>query len=135
MNYIKCIQNQVYLEGHEGETYGDLTVGAVYKALPYNPETDGPRQPDNKRPYMVRVRGEFSNEPGGEDGYLYPVDYFEPFTPNLDSNAIATVTVHLPADLKQVLHAEALDSGRPVSQLVRAWMEAQLDLPAHGQPA
>ena len=76
-----------------------------------------------------------SGEPGGEDGYLYPLDYFEPFTPNLATQATATVTLHVPPDLKQVLHAEALDSGRPVSKLMREWVEAQLDLAANGQPA
>jgi hypothetical protein len=120
--YVKCIKNQNYFKGHEHETYGDLIVGAIYKLRPFNPETDIPG--------MVRIIGEFSRTPGGEGGYLYPADYFEPFTPDLQADATASITVRLPPDLRHILHAEALDGSSTMSALAREWLTEHLDLAA-----
>jgi hypothetical protein len=40
------------------------------------------------------------------------------------------VTAHLPPWLKGVLYAEAVAADKPVSALLREWIEDRLDLPA-----
>ena len=120
--YVKCVDNRVYFKGFEGQTYGDLEIGKVYKVFPFNEQTDIEG--------MVRVRGEWSNEPGAEDGYLYPVRYFEPFDPMLQEQATSTLTIHLPPDLRLLLHAEALSQGKSMSLLLREWATERLDLPS-----
>jgi hypothetical protein len=61
---------------------------------------------------------------------LYPIDYFEPFIPDIHGQATATATVHLPPDLRNVLRAEALAAGKSISALLREWIDERLDLPA-----
>jgi hypothetical protein len=121
--YVKCVKNDTYFQDDLAESFIELKIGAVYKVWPFNPETDIEG--------MVRVRGEFPNEPGSEEGYLYPVDYFEPFIPDIKEQATATATVHLPPDLRNILRAEVLAAGKSISTLRRGWIDERLDLPEH----
>lgn len=125
MSYVKCINNQPYIQppGHPPQTkplFG-LTIGKVYKVI-------ADRTAENRG--LIRVIDESFGESGSEDGYLYPADYFEPFTLNGRSQGIAPVTFYLNEYLKGVLHAEAVAADKPVSALVREWVEEHLDLPA-----
>jgi hypothetical protein len=54
---------------------------------------------------------------------------FEPFAPVVTAEAEASITAHLPPDIKQLLRAEALSTGKTVSGLVREWSEERLNLP------
>ena len=119
--YLKCVKNDTYFQDDLADSFIELKIGAVYKVLPFDSETD--------MEGMVRIRGEFPNEPGSEEGYLYPVDYFEPFIPDIKGQATATATVHLPPDLRNVLRAEALAAGKSISALLREWIDERLDLP------
>jgi hypothetical protein len=124
MNYVKCVKNLPYLfppgEPPQVEPLISLVVGKVYKALP-DPPAEGHG--------MIRVIDESYGEPGSQDGYLYPADYFEPFVPNGGRRMAATITVHLDEFTQGVLHAEATAADRSVSALVREWIEERLDLP------
>jgi len=103
--YFHCINNI----GNEAS----FTIGQVYKALPATA--------DERAEGLVRI---IDNE--GED-YLYSATQFEPFTPSADR--AEGVTVYLSPYLKGVLHAEALAAHKPVSALVREWIDERLDLP------
>ena len=79
---------------------------------------------------MIRVIDESYGEAGSENGYLYPVDYFEPFTPNPNAPLTSSITIHLSDYTKGVLHAEAVASDKSISAFLREWIEERLDLPA-----
>jgi hypothetical protein len=103
--YVRCIKNDDYEI--------DLTVGQVYKALPL---TDV-----EKDTGVIRV---IDNE--GED-YLYDTSYFEPFQPDgVASELTDSLTVHLDAFTKGILHAEALAANKTMSALVREWINERL---------
>ncbi len=125
MSYVKCINNKPYIklpgEPLQEEPLFGLTIGKVYKTI-----TDRTAE---KRG-LIRVIDESFGEPGSEDGYLYPDEYFEPFTPNGSSQGVSPVTFYLDDFLKGVLHAEAVAADKSVSALVREWVEEHLDLPA-----
>ncbi|MEZ4731032.1 MAG: hypothetical protein R3E79_28260 [Caldilineaceae bacterium] len=103
MSYVRCLDNS----GYEVS----LTIGQVYKTLP-----------DTSDQVSLRV---IDNE--GED-YLYDASRFESleFTGEVSES---TITVHVPAYLKGVLHAEALAAHKSVSALVREWLDERLELP------
>jgi len=114
MRYVRCIKNETLYEDDLAKTYDPfLVIGQVYKVAP----------PDkNDQAFELRViDGE------GED-YLYPADYFEPFVPSGDEKT-ESVTVHLDQYQKGVLHAEAIAAKKPVSALLREWIDERLDLP------
>jgi hypothetical protein len=125
MNYVKCVNNAPYLfplgEPKPTEPLISLTLGKVYKAIP-----DSSAQ----RNGMIRVIDETYGEPGSEDGYWYPADYFEPFLPNGDRRMSTAITVHVDDFTSGVLYAEALAADLPLSALIREWIEERLDLPA-----
>lgn len=91
-----------------------LVVGHVYKVAAPS-ENDGPE--------WLRIIDE-----EGED-YLYPATYFEPYTHNDAEQPTEKITVHIGPSLKQILHAEAIAAQKPVSVLVREWIDERLDLP------
>ncbi len=125
MSYVKCINNQPYMQlpGQPPQTEPllDLMMGNVYKVIP---------DPAAERHGMIRVIDESYGEPGSESGYLYPAEYFEPFLPNGQSASNSSVTIHLDEYMKGVLHAEAVAADKPISALLRMWIEERLDLPA-----
>ncbi len=107
IRYVQCIKNDNYEI--------DLTVGQVYKALSL---TDAEKDAD-----VIRV---IDNE--GED-YLYDASYFKPFQPDGSGRQLTdSLTIHLDAFTKGVLHAEALAANKTVSALVREWIDERLDL-------
>ncbi|MFN8493109.1 MAG: hypothetical protein U0350_36235 [Caldilineaceae bacterium] len=116
--YVRCINNRKYLyfagePRSEHDTIPFLVIGQVYKVAPPDPN-DGPDE-------LRVIDGE------GED-YLYPSEYFEPFLPN-GAEKTESITVHLDAYLKGVLHAEAIAAKKPMGVLVREWIDERLDLP------
>lgn len=114
MNYVRCIHNQTLWKDDPAETYDPLlVVGHVYKIAP--PE-------ENDGPDWLRIYGE-----DGED-YLYPARYFEPFYAVVTAEAEVSITAHLPPDIKQLVRAEVLSTGKTMSGLVREWIEERLDL-------
>ncbi len=122
MKYVRCINNRKYLyfpeEPHsENDTVLGLEIGQVYKLAPPAP---------NDQPDDLRVIDDT-----GED-YLYPAAYFEPFTPG-DEKA-AGVTVYLNPYVRGILHAEAIAAKKPVSALVREWIDERLDLSTETTP-
>ena len=125
MSYVRCVNNMPYLrilgQPEQTEPLYSLVVGKTYKTL---------SDPSAERHGMIRVIDESYGEPGSQDGYLYPADYFEPFVPNGRQRMAATITVHLDEFTQGVLHAEATAADRSVSALVREWIEERLDLPA-----
>jgi hypothetical protein len=62
--------------------------------------------------------------------YLYPAEYFEPFTPNQNGGHHRPTKIYLDDFTKGVLHAEALAAHKSVSALLREWIDERLDLPA-----
>ncbi len=123
MNYARCICNQPYLHSpdqpmQEEPLFG-LTVGKVYKVV---------SDPAAEQHGMTRIIDESFGEPGSEDGYLYPSDYFEPFLPD-EHLCRTSLTIYLDEYVKGVLHAEAVASNKSVSALMRDWVEERLDLP------
>ena len=96
-----------------------LTVGKVYKVI---------SDPTAEQHGMTRIIDESFGEPGSEDGYLYPSDYFEPFLPG-EHLSRSSLTIYLDEYVKGVLHAEAVASNKSVSALMRDWVEERLDLP------
>ena len=76
---------------------------------------------------MIRVIDESFGEPGSDNGYLYPVGYFEPFLPHEDQST-SSLTIDLDEYIKGVLHAEAVASDKSVSALVREWVEERVRL-------
>ena len=122
MNYARCICNQPYLHApdqpmQEEPLFG-LTVGKVYKVV---------SDPTAEQHGMTRIIDESFGEPGSEDGYLYPSDYFEPFLPD-EHLCRTSLTIYLDEYVKGVLHAEAVASNKSVSALMRDWVEERLDL-------
>jgi hypothetical protein len=114
MRYVRCFNNQTLWKDDRAETFDPLlVVGHVYKVAPPQ-ENDGPD--------WLRIYGEDSED------YLYPFSYFEPFHPTVTAEAEASITAHLPPDIKQLVRAEALSTGKTVSGLVREWIEERLDL-------
>jgi hypothetical protein len=118
MSYVRCINNKAYIQWPDqpfdpNETT-TLTIGKIYKVAPPEPN-DGD---------MWRVYDDTSED------YLFPPSYFEPYEPNGDAEIAAAVTVHLSAYQRNLLHAEALASGKSVSALMREWIDERLDLPA-----
>ncbi len=123
MNYARCICNQPYLHApdqpmQEEPLFG-LAVGKVYKVV---------SDPTAEQHGMTRIIDESFGEPGSEDGYLYPSDYFEPFLPD-EHLCRTSLTIYLDEYVKGVLHAEAVASNKSVSALMRDWVEERLDLP------
>lgn len=111
--YVRCLDNQtLFADDLADDLTPHLIIGRVYKVAPPQ-ENDGT---------MLRVI-----DGSGED-YLYPAVYFEPFLPTTPQRE-AAITVHLDPYLKGVLHAEAVAVRRPVSTLVREWIDERLDLP------
>lgn len=114
MNYVRCINN----EGYEGS----LSKGKIYRVLVSEPSVSAT---------MIRVIDETYGEAGSENGYLFAADRFQSVDLSaIPSDANDTLTVHLPATLKGILYAEALIAQKPMSVLVREWIEDHLDLPA-----
>lgn len=119
-NYVRCINNKAYLH-HKGEPpvddVTDLTIGHIYKVLP----------PTANEQALGHIR---VIDDTGED-YLFPASYFEPVV--LDKEALATadetITVHVSPLIKAILRAEALAAHKPMSALIRAWLDERLDLP------
>ena len=101
MNYVRCINNKAYLrvpgEAVNG-ALGDLTIGAVYKALPTSPQ-----ERDTGLLCII--------DNSGED-YLYPASYFQPLDWNTLSaereSGHAALTMHLDPRTKAILRAEAI---------------------------
>lgn len=119
MSYVKCINNKAYVHFADRpiddmETT-DLTIGKVCKAIP---QTE-----DDRRLGELRVFDDTAED------YLFPIDYFEPYVPNGDEKTLESVTIHLSTYVKNVLRAESLASQKPVSALVREWIDERLDLP------
>jgi hypothetical protein len=117
MTYLRCINNRGFIWQHgqrlDEEIIG-LTVGAVYKALPTEPEA--------AEHGMVRVI-----DNSAED-YLYPAHYFEPV--DLHNGSIAkTATTHLPDWMYGVLQAEAIAADKSISALLRDLIAERFDLP------
>lgn len=96
-----------------------LTIGKVYKVI---------SDPVAERHGMTRIIDESFGEPGSEDGYLYPSDYFEPFLPD-EHLSRTSLTIYLDEYAKGVLHAEAVASRKSVSALIRDCVEQRLNLP------
>ena len=118
--YVRCLSNKRFLffrdEPRRDEELVSLVVGKVYKLAPPEPN-DGD---------LLRVIDE-----SGED-YIYPASYFTPLIIN-DEPSTDSVTAHLPPWLKGVLYAEAVAADKPVSALLREWIEERLDLPVSVQ--
>jgi hypothetical protein len=111
--YVRCVKNDtLFVEDEAEDLAPHLIIGRVYKVAPPE-ENDGD---------MLRVI-----DGSGED-YLYPVTYFEPFLPTTPQRE-DSITIHLDPYLKGVLHAEAVAVRKPVSALVREWIDERLDLP------
>jgi len=123
MSYARCICNQPYLHAKDQPTQEEplfgLTVGKVYKVI---------SDPTAEQHGMTRIIDESFGEPGSENGYLYPSDYFEPFLPD-EHFSRSSLTIYLDEYVKGVLHAEAVASNKSVSALMRDWVEERLDLP------
>ena len=115
--YVRCIDNQAYV-GYQNQPAANyslarLVVGQIYKvALPKTNDGD-----------LLRIIDE-----SGED-FLFPKRYFVPLNITDRTEASSkTVSTHLPEWLQGVLHAEALAANKPVSALLREWIEERLDL-------
>lgn len=123
MSYARCICNQPYLyapdQPLQEEPLFGLTVGKVYKVI---------SDPTAEQHGMTRIIDESFGDPGSENGYLYPSDYFEPFLPD-EHFSRSSLTIYLDEYVKGVLHAEAVASNKSVSALMRDWVEERLDLP------
>lgn len=117
MKYVRCINNKGFIYNQDGqlfdETIADLEIGQVYKVVPPT-ENDGE---------LLRII-----DASGED-YLYPADYFEPYTPVKGDKNQRSVTIYLDEFTKGVLHAEALAARKSTSALLREWIDERLDLP------
>lgn len=113
---MKCVNNKTYFADDLAETFHDLVIGQIYKALPATER--------ERKNGIIRVIDD-----SGDD-YLYPESYFEAV--DLGTEAIDTlrpVTVHVPAHIKGILHAEAVATDKSISALIREWIEERLDLP------
>lgn len=120
--YVRCVENRqfIHFQGEsppDDEIYG-LTIGKVYKRI-----VD--KQAEKRG--MIRVIDESFGEPGSEEGYLYPANYFEPL--DFANDTLAPLAVYVPAYVKDVLHAEAVAADLSVSALLRKLLDEHLDLP------
>jgi hypothetical protein len=118
MNYVRCVNNKAYVRVPDEAANGplaDLTLGAVYKALPTpQPERDAG---------LLRII-----DNSGED-YLYPATYFQPLDWAADwGSGHTALTIHLDPRTKAILRAEALAAHTSMGALVRQWIEERLDL-------
>jgi Ribbon-helix-helix protein, copG family len=118
MNYVRCVNNKAYVRVPDEAVNGplaDLTLGAVYKALPTpQPERDAG---------LLRII-----DNSGED-YLYPANYFQPLDGAADGESGHTIlTIHLDPRTKAILRAEALAAHTSMGALVRQWIEERLEL-------
>jgi hypothetical protein len=121
MNYVRCVNNKAYVRVPDEAVNGplaDLTLGAVYKALPTpQPERDAG---------LLRII-----DNSGED-YLYPASYFQPLDwqtlPAEGESGHAALTIHLDPRTKAILRAEALAAHTSMGALVRQWIEERLEL-------
>ena len=125
MNYVRCVNNKAYVHMPDEAVQGplvDLTVGAVYKALPTpQPERDAG---------LLRII-----DNSGED-YLYPANYFQPLDWAADWESGHTVlTIHLDPRTKAILRAEALAAHTSMGALVRQWIEERLELQSRREAA
>jgi len=122
MTYLRCTSNKGFIWQHGklvDEELASLGVGKLYKVVS-TPATESERD-------FVRIV-----DNSGED-YLYPTDRFEPVVTNgnlHEAASAATITVHVPLLLRDILQAEALANGTSISALLRQWIEERLDLPA-----
>jgi len=116
MQYMKCVNNKTYFADDLAESFHDLVIGQIYKALPI---TESERKSG-----MIRIIDDSGND------YLYPDNYFEAVDLSAERvDALRPVTVHVPAHIKGILHAEAVATDKSVSALLREWIEERLDLP------
>ena len=125
MNYVRCVNNKAYVRVPDEAVNGplaDLTLGAVYKALP---------TPQSERDAgLLRII-----DNSGED-YLYPANYFQPldWAANWESGHTA-LTIHLDPRTKAILRAEALAAYTSMGALVRQWIEERLALQSRREAA
>ncbi|MEM7538045.1 MAG: hypothetical protein AAF639_38095 [Chloroflexota bacterium] len=119
MSYVRCINNTAYIEFEnqpiDEKDTTDLTIGHVYKAFA--------QTPDDQRLGELRVYDDTSED------YLFPVGYFEPYTPNGEAEVTESLTIHMSTYLTNILRAEALASQTSMSALLRDWIDERLDLP------
>jgi hypothetical protein len=125
MSYVRCVNNKAYVHMPDEATNGplaDLTLGAVYKALPTpQPERDAG---------LLRII-----DNSGED-YLYPANYFQPLDRADDwESGHTTLTIHLDPRTKAILRAEALTAHTSMGALVRQWIEERLELQSRRETA
>ena len=125
MNYVRCVNNKAYVRVPDEAVHGplaDLTLGAVYKALPTpQPERDAG---------LLRII-----DNSGED-YLYPASYFQPLDWAADwESGHTTLTMHLDPRTKAILRAEALAAHTSMGALVRQWIEERLELQSRREAA
>ena len=117
MKYVRCINNRGFIYDQNGqlfdETVADLQIGKVYKVAP-------PAENDGE---FLRII-----DASGED-YLYPANYFEPFTPPKKRKNQQPITIYLDEFTRGVLHAEAIAAHKSTSALLREWIDERLDLP------
>jgi hypothetical protein len=125
MNYVRCVNNQAYVRVPDEAVNGplaDLTLGAVYKALP--------TPPSERDAGLLRII-----DNSGED-YLYPANYFQPLDWAADwESGDTALTVHLDPRTKAILRAEALAAQTSMGALVRQWIEERLELQSRREAA
>lgn len=120
MKYVRCVKNEGFIYDQNGKPFDDilddLALGQVYRVAP-PVKNDGP---------MLRVVDE-----SGED-YLYPPDYFERFEQGDNGDHPNAITIYVSDFVKGVLHAEAVAARKPLSTLLREWVDERLDHPTRG---
>ncbi len=125
MNYVRCVNNQAYVRVPDEAVHGplaDLTLGAVYKALP--------TPPSERDAGLLRII-----DNSGED-YLYPANYFQPLDRATDwESGHTALTIHLDPRTKAILRAEALAAHISMGALVRQWIEERLELQSRRETA
>ena len=118
MNYVRCVNNKAYVRVPDEAGNGplaDLTLGAVYKALP--------TPPSERDVGLLRII-----DNSGED-YLYPANYFQPLDWAADwESGHTALAIHLDPRTKAILRAEALAAQTSMGALVRQWIEERLEL-------
>jgi len=125
MSYVRCVNNKAYVRVPDEAVNGplvDLTLGAVYKALPTSqPERDAG---------LLRII-----DNSGED-YLYPANHFQPLDSAADwGSGHTALTIHLDPRTKAILRAEALAAHTSMGALVRQWIEERLELQSRREAA
>ncbi len=128
MNYVRCVNNKAYVRVPDETVNGplaDLTLGAVYKALP--------TPPPERDAGLLRII-----DNSGED-YLYPASYFQPLDwgtlPADWESGHTALTIHLDPRTKAILRAEALAAHTSMGALVRQWIEERLELQSRREAA